>query len=269
MAPTQGAPQPSSGAKSFAHTMLERYADDVRLATEHPFLAAAGRRELTREKLSEWLTQDRFYALHGYPKFVASLIAALPLASPTHQHQARDTLALLAYALTNIARETEFFDSLPPRFLVDMEADPSPDERDVRFKTNLGSLQGKMMRPTTRAFVDLLISTGAEAGRIGGGMEEGLVLLWAMEKLYNTAWRYAASLSPVPSSSRNPSDPRTSAALDELVANWTNDEFGEFVAECEREVDKLDLQEGTEQWERAEEIFKYVLYLEQRFWPDI
>lgn len=113
----------------------------------------------------------------------ASLIAALPLASPTHQHQARDTLALLAYALTNIARETEFFDSLPPRFLVDMEADPSPDERDVRFKTNLGSLQGKMMRPTTRAFVDLLISTGAEAGRIGGGMEEGLVLLWAMEKV--------------------------------------------------------------------------------------
>ena len=39
--------------------------DEVRLATEHPFLNAAGRRELTREKLSEWLTQDRFYALHG------------------------------------------------------------------------------------------------------------------------------------------------------------------------------------------------------------
>ncbi|GAA5983146.1 hypothetical protein JCM10908_000172 [Rhodotorula pacifica] len=254
---------------SFAQIMLDRYSDEVRLATEHPFLNAAGRRELTREKLSEWLTQDRFYALHGYPKFVASLIAALPLASPAHQTQAKDTLALLAYALTNIARETEFFDSLPPRFLVDLEADPSPEERDVRFKTNLGNLQGKMMRPTTRAYVDLLISTGAEAGRIGGGMEEGIVLLWTMEKLYNTAWRYAASLSPVPSSSRNPSDPRTSAALDELIDNWTNEEFDEFVRECEREVDKLELQEGTEAWDRAEEIFKYVLYLEQRFWPDL
>lgn len=40
-----------------------------------------------------------------------------------------------------------------------------------------------MMRPITRAFVDLLISTGAEAGRIDGGMEEGIVLLWAMEKV--------------------------------------------------------------------------------------
>ncbi len=177
-----------------------------------------------------------------------------------------------------------------------------------------------MMRPITRAYVDLLISTGAEAGRIGGGMEEGIVLLWAMEKvsassrglllpfqrwqgltfawtlpsqLYNTAWRYAASLSPNPASSRNPSDPRTSAALDELIDNWTNEEFDEFVRECEREVDKLELVEGTDQWERAEEvslaslvfpppglsltffflprpqIFKYVLYLEQRFWPDL
>lgn len=113
----------------------------------------------------------------------ASLISALPLASPPHQTKATETLALLAYALTNIARETEFFDSLPPRFLVDLEADPSPEERDVRFKTNLGNLQGKMMRPITRAFVDLLISTGAEAGRIDGGMEEGIVLLWAMEKV--------------------------------------------------------------------------------------
>ncbi|TKA57917.1 hypothetical protein B0A53_00319, partial [Rhodotorula sp. CCFEE 5036] len=57
--------QASPNKSSFALTMLDRYSDEVRLATEHPFLNAAGRRELTREKLSEWLTQDRFYALHG------------------------------------------------------------------------------------------------------------------------------------------------------------------------------------------------------------
>jgi hypothetical protein len=61
-------------------------------------------------------------------------------------------------------------------------------------------------------------------------------------------------LSPNPASSRNPSDPRTSAALDELIDNWTNEEFDEFVRECEREVDKLELVEGTDQWERAEEV---------------
>lgn len=39
------------------------------------------------------------------------------------------------------------------------------------------------MRTETRAYVNLLIATGAEAGRNGGGMEEGLILLWAMEKV--------------------------------------------------------------------------------------
>lgn len=39
--------------------------DEIAVATQHPFLAAAGRHELTRDKLSEWLTQDRCYALHG------------------------------------------------------------------------------------------------------------------------------------------------------------------------------------------------------------
>lgn len=75
---------------SFTETMLERYvrtqplprplrppsadscslpaleqSDEITVATQHPFLAAAGRHELTRDKLSEWLTQDRCYALHG------------------------------------------------------------------------------------------------------------------------------------------------------------------------------------------------------------
>lgn len=51
---------------SFAWPRLHRtQADEIRIATQHPFLAAAGRHELSSAKLSEWLTQDRMYALHG------------------------------------------------------------------------------------------------------------------------------------------------------------------------------------------------------------
>ncbi|BGP40263.1 hypothetical protein JCM10449v2_004221 [Rhodotorula kratochvilovae] len=242
---------------SFCQTMLQRYSDEVRVATEHPFLAAAGRHELSSAKLSEWLTQDRCYALHGYPKFIAALISALPLSSPAHQRASQSTLALLSYALSNIHREVSFFDSLSPRFGLDLSFAPAAAQA--------GRLQGGLMRTETRAYVDLLVATGAEAGRNGGGMEEGLVLLWAMEKLYNQAWLFAATHTPSPSST----DEKTSAALTELIDNWTNAEFAEFVAKCEAEVEKLGLKEGTPEWARAEEIFKYTLYLEQRFWPDL
>ncbi|BGP24697.1 transcription regulator PAB1642 [Rhodotorula toruloides] len=254
---------------SFTETMLERYSDEITVATQHPFLAAAGRHELARDKLSEWLTQDRCYALHGYPKFIASLISALPLSSFPHQADAHKTLSLLSYALSNIDREVTFFDDLSSKYLVDLEVSPDEEERDNKLKRPIGSLQGQVLRPTTRAYIDLMIATGAEASRNGGNLEEAIVLLWTMEKLYNLAWQYAGSLSPVSSSSRNPSDPRTSAAITELIQNWTSDEFGLFVEKCGEEVEKLDLIEGTDAWERAEEMFKYVLYLEQRFWPDM
>ncbi|TNY19705.1 hypothetical protein DMC30DRAFT_417647 [Rhodotorula diobovata] len=235
--------------------MLERYAQEVRVATEHPFLAAAGKHELSSEQLSTWLTQDRCYALHGYPKFIASLISALPLSSPAHQSASQSTLALLSYAMSNIHREVGFFDSLSPRFGLDLARRPGAQQA--------GSLQGGLMRVETKAYVDLLIATGAEANRNGGGMEEGLVLLWTMEKLYNQAWLFAATHSATPSAT----DEKTSAALTELIDNWTNAEFAEFVAKCEEAVEKLQLEEGTPEWDRAEEIFKYTLYLEQRFWP--
>ncbi|GAA5910445.1 hypothetical protein JCM8208_004478 [Rhodotorula glutinis] len=244
---------------TFRQTMLERYADDVRIATEHPFLAAAGKHELSSDKLSEWLTQDRCYALHGYPKFIASLISALPLSSPSHQSASQSTLALLSYAMSNIHREVGFFDSLTPRFGIDLARRPTATAGDA------GTLEGGLMRTNTRAYVSLLVATGAEANRNGGGMEEGLVLLWAMEKLYNQAWLFAAQHAVSPTGT----DEQTSAALGELIDNWTNAEFAEFVDMCEKAVDQLELAEGTPEWSRAEEIFKYTLYLEQRFWPDM
>ncbi|GAA5820316.1 hypothetical protein JCM11251_005570 [Rhodosporidiobolus azoricus] len=244
---------------SFTDVMLSRYADELKAATTHPFLVAAGKHELTSDKLSEWLTQDRAYALHGYPKFIAQLISALPLTSPSHQTASKSLLDLFSYSLANIAREVGFFDSLGPNYGLNLSFAPPTTAAE-------GKLQGKRLKPLTKAYIDLLHATGAEAGRSGGGIEEGLTLLWAMEKIYFDAWTHAASQTQ---SSPIGTDKRTSAALTELIDNWTNSEFADFVNRIKVEMDKLDLQEGSEAWERCEEIFKYTLWLEQRFWPDL
>ncbi|GAA5835702.1 hypothetical protein JCM5353_000160 [Sporobolomyces roseus] len=239
----------------FTQTMLDRYSDEIKVATQHPFLTAAGRLELEADKLSEWLTQDRIYALCGYPKFIASLICALPLSSTAAQRSSRELLSLFSFALANIAREVGFFDSLGPRFNLDLNF----------VAPSASKLQGGLVNPTTKAYVDLLIATGAEAGK-NGGLEEALVLLWGMEKIYLMAWTHAKSQHP-PSSVREASP--TVKALKDLIHNWTQPEFVEFVERIEIEVGALGLQEGSEAWTRAEEMFKYNLLLEQKFWPNM
>ncbi|GAA5984715.1 hypothetical protein JCM11641_002161 [Rhodosporidiobolus odoratus] len=242
---------------TFTEAIWARYADELKVAIENPFLAAAGKHELSREKLSEWLTQDRSYALLGYPKFIAQLILALPLSSPAQQTSSQSLLALFSYCLSNMSREVFFFDSLGPKYGLDLSRSP-PEGTD-------GKLQGKSLKPATKAYIDTLLATGAEAGRNGGGVEEGMVLLWAMEKIYWQAWSYASRQTVTPGKT----DEQTSAALVELIDNWTNQEFVDFNDNIEEELDKLDIKEGTEKWERCEEVFKYTLWLEQRFWPDL
>ncbi|GAA6061958.1 hypothetical protein JCM10212_002000 [Sporobolomyces blumeae] len=241
---------------SFTQTMLERYSKELDVAIEAPFLRAAGRRELSSDKLSEWLTQDRVYALCGYPKFIASCIAALPLSSAALQRSSQSLLGLFSFALSNIDREVAFFDSLGPKYGLDLAFAPP--------KGNIGTLQGRLVKPTTKAYVDLLIATGAEAGK-NGSLDEALVLLWGMEKIYLLAWTFAKSQTP----SNADTSSSTAEALKELVHNWTQPEFVEFVERIEREVEKFQLQEGTEAWQRCEEMFKYNLLLEQQFWPDL
>ena len=133
-------------------------------ATEHPFLVAAGTGTLSKELLSLYLAQDRLYAAHAYPRFVGHLLAAVPFSSldaltSTQERDNQHIVRVLSYSLQNCVRESfDFFVETAERFGL--------------------QLNGWRERRGTREYMDAMVAVAT-----WGGLEEGLVFLWAMEKV--------------------------------------------------------------------------------------
>ncbi|RDX45188.1 heme oxygenase-like protein [Lentinus brumalis] len=213
-------------------------------ATEHAFLTAAGTGTLPLPLLSLYLSQDHIYAAHGYPLFIGQLITRIPFSSTHALHSPeekfhRDVLKLLAFALQNVLREVGMF-------------------AEVEREYGLNFAQWRE-RKATRDYT-------AEMARVGafGTLEDGLVFLWAMERVYLDAWKHAKSLLVnVPDHEGDPALP----VIRQLVANWTCPEFERFVDDIADLVNHLQISPGTPAWARAEEIWARVIELEESFWP--
>ncbi|RPD75630.1 heme oxygenase-like protein [Lentinus tigrinus ALCF2SS1-7] len=213
-------------------------------ATEHPFLTAAGTGTLPLPLLSLYLSQDRLYAAHGYPPFIGQLLTRIPYSS-THAVDSpeeklhSDVVKVLAFALQNVHREVGMF-------------------AEVERKYGLNFAQWRE-RKATRDYT-------AEMARVGalGTLEDGLIFLWAMERVYLDAWKYAKSLlGNVPNHEGDP----TLLAIRQLVENWTCPEFEQFVDDIADLVNRLQILPGTAPFIRAEEIWARVVELEEMFWP--
>ncbi|TFK32031.1 hypothetical protein BDQ12DRAFT_729029 [Crucibulum laeve] len=211
-------------------------------ATTHAtFLTDAGAGTLPPDRLALWLSQDRIYAAHAYPKFIGSLIARIPF---SHRHginsreelKNQEILKLFVFCLENIVREVAFFNATAERW-------------------NL-KLEGWKNRKGTRDYVAEMVKIADE------GLVEGLVFLWAMERVYLDSWSHvqaqlhqnnlATSNSPVVA----------------LTENWTSPDFVAFVNDIGVVVDGLGITPSSEKWKRAEEIWARVAELEVNFWPE-
>ena len=132
-------------------------------AIDHPFLQNASLGTVNHDLLGLWLAQDRLYAAHAYPRFIGSLISLIPfhashaIGSDEENHTNR-ILDVLTFALTNVIREVNFF-------------------KDTAREWNL-KIEGWGERKGTRDYT-------AEMARVtgGSGFVDGLVFLWAMEKV--------------------------------------------------------------------------------------
>ncbi|KAF9226009.1 heme oxygenase-like protein, partial [Gyrodon lividus] len=221
-------------------------------ATSHPFLTSAASLSLPAPRLAFWLSQDRIYASQAYPRFIAQLITKIPLDPPPAaetQELATHTLKVLVDCLTNIVREIAFFDDTARNYGLDIGGPRREDQVWVE-------------RKATRDYT-------AEMARVAalGSLEEGLVFLWAMEKVYLDAW--SSVYNSIPNTPISESE-LTAKAIKELSYNWSsaNSGFAEFVKAIGDLVDAYFASTmSSDALARAEAIWARVVELEAEFWP--
>ncbi|EIW78582.1 heme oxygenase-like protein [Coniophora puteana RWD-64-598 SS2] len=212
------------------------------VATEHEFLESAGKLTLNADRLAFWLSQDRIYAAHAYPRFIGGLITKIPFeSSGKDEEKNRRTLEMLSQALQGVMDEVRFFEGTA--------------------KAHGLNSEGWRERKATRDYT-------AEMARIAslGTLEEGLVFLWAMEKAYLDAWRYVRSLFQQPLTDVD----ETGKAIVELTTHWTNPGFVQFVESLASAVDECYAGKAKDgvAWKSAEELWARVVELEEMFWPN-
>lgn len=98
-----------------------------------------------------------------------------------------------------------------------------------------------------------------------GTFEEGLILLWAMEKLYLDSWTYAATFTPTQPEKLPPG---TQRALRSLIPNWCAPGFVKFVDDIADLVDDLDIDIHSTSNIAAQvlAVWTTTLWFEERFW---
>ncbi|KAE8144139.1 heme oxygenase-like protein [Aspergillus avenaceus] len=240
-------------------------------ATTHPFLHAAGNGTLPKQTLSKWLSQDRLYA-QSYITFIGSLLSKLQLpTSPSpsaHATIAKRVIRVLIDALQNITRELEFFKSVAGEYGLDLGMSWDCDLDDFG-NGNDNEEKGKERfgpSPVTHAYLDMF----GRAGSAGASLLEGMVVLWASEVCYLTAWRFARG---VMESTEGRGELDGGALRERFIPNWTSGEFEEFVNAIGDLVDELagevDGREKEVLLEKCEGWWRQVVWLEERFWPEV
>lgn len=235
-------------SKCLTDHLLSHSPEAFKAATTHPFLSAAGTSSLPKETLLAWLSQDRIYAL-SYVPFIGSLLSKT---RPITSYDRKSTLEwqtthVLIDALTNIRREIDMFEDL------------------LRKHFDWGNMHGQTEdkpREETKEYMDLFKDV-TNQGRV---LLNGMTVLWATEKCYLEAWKYANSCG---SGEQGTGD----VVRDVLIPNWTSDGFGAFVNCIGGLVDNIaanmDVWEGSEEWKECEQWWEKVLQAELHFWPDV
>ncbi|PLB52808.1 heme oxygenase-like protein [Aspergillus steynii IBT 23096] len=239
----------------------------LRRATTHPFLQRAGEGTLPKPLLAQWLSQDRLYA-QSYIRFIGLLLSKIRIPSatpapgtPPQQSLEDRTAAILIDALVNIQRELGFFEATAAEYGLDLNARADTAEEGP------GSDFGFGPNAITHAYIDLFLS----AGSAGTSLLEGLVVLWATETCYLRAWRFAASFLGSGQGERQDTD--GGALREKFIPNWSSGEFEGFVDGIGQVVDEMaggyaggDKQELLG---RCERWWRQVVWLEERFWPEV
>jgi len=259
---------PNARSKSLTTSLLNASLKGFNLATQHPFLERAGKGTLPKATLSRWLSQDRLYA-QAYVSFIGALIARVDL--PYENLFDKSTslewriVNLLSSSLDNIRRELAFFDETADKYGLQLDARSDPDPA---FKPEL----------VTEQYIEIFRSFGKDPSK---NLLEGMVVLWATEACYLSAWTYALVFMASTQQSEikikkeddltHSSDLDGGALRDAFIPNWTSPEFQEFVKDIAEVTDMLAEQEAIagRDLKPFEWVWRHVLDIERRFWPEV
>ncbi|KAH8676026.1 hypothetical protein BX600DRAFT_193361 [Xylariales sp. PMI_506] len=241
-------------------------------STQSAFLSLAGQGRLPKGALSQWLAQDRLYA-QAYLRFIGCLISRLrlPTAAPAVGTLEWRVLGVLNGALTGIITELQFFEKTARAYGLDLTAAttgaeaPPADTKGSAFGPN----------KVTQAYISLFDSFGPGSPEVSGSVKkeksllEGLVLLWATEKVYLDAWSYAKEEGAV-GMKEGEEDLDGGALRTEFIPNWTSDAFRQFVMDIQECLDEYAAKQGDDEvHDDAAAVWKEVLELEEGFWPKV
>jgi thiaminase len=230
--------------KKLTDHLLAQNPDGFKSATNHPWLRLAGTSKLPTPALLAWLTQDRLY-IFSYIPFMGNMLSKASIPSTSSREKTLEWRVADCFinALTNVRRELGMFE----------------DVLREHFDWKEG---GEKATKETRAYQDMFAGAGAPNQSIVVGM----AALWATEKCYLEAWKYALSFKK-----EVPEERRDHVLHTTLIPNWTCDEFEEFVISIGELLDELaaDIdQDGTE-WVKCEQVWEQVLWAEENFWPKV
>lgn len=234
--------------------LLSLNSDSFLKATQHPFLTQVGTLEVKPEHLKSWLIQDRYYT-GGYIKMMGLMISRLPLYEDQRElgdnnpfytpEKAQNIIKTLSFALSNVHRESQFFTDILSR------APYRQCEQSLR-----------QMAWTTK-YIDFVRKVAQESGYDLG---EALVVLWAMEIIFFTAWNFAKGVNAhAKENDGKKTEDIHIHTCHELMTNWTMDEFKDFVNDCENLVNELDTSDPR-RLASFEKVYKDILALEVEFW---
>lgn len=202
---------------SFTTYLLNSDPVAFQAATRTPFLKAAGEGKVSRRTLSQWLSQDRLYA-QAYIGFVGSLLGKFPLPFSLCNDHSKNLdwmiVDTLYAALKNIYKEIGFF---------------AETAKTYNLQLDYPSEAGPMFGPThaTREYMELFGSFAGPGTIIEPVSKvEGMLVLWATEACYLSAWKYARTWQkPLVNGGF---DADGGALRQAMIPNWTTEEFGKW-----------------------------------------
>lgn len=249
-------------------------------ATQSKFLHHAATNQLPKHLLSQWLANDLLY-MRGYIKLAGELLSITKLpATPASNNKDDSSDAVehrlvdwLVDALVNIRREERFFVDVSKKYGI-----------DVDITDDNGAVQEDRKIEGLKKFEWLFDNAMKEYGNKEGEALpwlEGVVLFWATEIVYYTAWSWAneqmEKRKTVGAGEKNETgDDMVDIMQAEFIPNWTNEDFKSFVDGLEAILnDGVNKTAGGDQtrWtgivDRAEKIWRQVLDAEALFWPNV